>query len=148
MRSRNWADREGNARPTPERREKSPDWILADAEDAGTSYALDQSASPILAARHSQQIDDLQWDAAERYAEIARAAKGSPNQRSCLNIDPIGYGEDGNEEAQEKYNELRRDMSFVCWREVDNVVWRENEIEHLEVLRAGLSEIVNILGLK
>ena len=146
MKQRHWMDREGNRRPTRERQKKSKGWRFADAEDAGTSYAMDETGSPIQAAYAFNQIDARQWDASCLFLEITVRHKG-PTGRSCLNFEPVGHDEtDGDEDAERKYKEVARELPFVVWNEVINVVYREEPITSLESLREGLNDIADILG--
>lgn len=129
-RHENWISRDGNQRPTDERRHKGM-FRLVDSEDAGVSYSIDQCSSMAGLYYAIGLIDGTQFDAAGQFERIARSRRGSPSQRSCLDFSPVGYEAPDDTDADEAnmrewrdlcsmYSAAVRDvLSMVCWEHRD-----------------------------
>lgn len=85
-----WEDREGNARPTPERLAKVS-FALRDTEDAGVRHAVavdDYMLDKLLSER---RINPDQHAAGWDYARLAAKNRLVSSGRSCLDFSPVGY---------------------------------------------------------
>lgn len=87
-----WEDREGNARPTPERKARTV-MRLVDGADAGVKIAYDDQSTPLRDCFVQGKIDEHHVTAGERFEALCRANMGSPSPRSCLDWSPKGHDE-------------------------------------------------------
>lgn len=145
----NWKDREGKARPTPQRRIKGV-FRLREGDRAGVAVAVDAVSSPIGALSEAGFLTDRQREAGHIFEEVARGALGSPAGRSCIDFEPVGHDgdDDGNIEATRRWNSLRRMLSPEDRRECENVCWSHAAPSDMRRLRRGLDATADWAGLE
>lgn len=146
----NWDDREGKARPTPQRRLKGV-FSLRDGDEAGVSVAVDHASGVIDALAHANHITARQREAGHVFEEVSRGAIGSPAGRSCVDFTPAGYGDDDDEataKAQARWASLRRVMSIAHRQECMAVCWQGAKPHSLSRLRAALDIVGDWAGLE
>lgn len=151
-RRENWTPREGLDRPSPERQARGV-YRLVDTEDAGISHAFDQASCPIDRLHHEGVIDSHQRDAAIKFEELARSMRGGPGQRSCLNMEPIGYDADydGDPEAEQEWKQVRKELAPSFFKVVDAVCYQHRNVApgtNMMRLKVGLQHLVVYWGLK
>lgn len=143
-----WADRpdEGKSRPTPERRRMGK-YRLVDGEDAGATVAYDEAADPVAAANMAGVIDAKTVDAFRTFEALARAINGSPSQRSCLNIEPIGYDEDDDDpDAWREWKSVTRELGMIRTSLAMTVAYEQEPIANDRLQEVG-SALVAIFRL-
>lgn len=103
-----WTDKEGNRRPTPERRKRGA-YRLVDGENAGERYAYDDCSTPLRHAHfHTpKKLTKTELEAGERFEALCRIVRGSPGPRSCLDWSPRGYGETPTEYHARAWSEFK-----------------------------------------
>ena len=146
-----WDDREGKARPTPERKLKGV-FSLRDADDAGVSVAVDSASCVIDAMAEMGAITARQCEAGHIFNGAARGALGSPSGRSCVDFSPVGHDGDDDDEAavmaDNRWNSLRRMIRPDDRRELMAVCWQNAKPQRLEQLRRGLDATADWAGLE
>lgn len=146
-----WDDREGKARPTPQRLLKGV-FSLRDAEDAGVSVAVDCMSCVIDRLAETGTITARQREAGHIFESAARGALGSPAGRSCVDFSPVGYdGDDDDEDAaraNKRWSSLRRMIRPDDRREMMAVCWQNAKPQRLEQLRRGLDATADWAGLE
>ena len=144
-----YADRPGNARPTPERLRRGA-WRIGETIEAGIRYARDEASDPLSGAYHAGHITPAQWDAAEAYAELRERVWGMPGARSCLDTTPVGHDEgDGDPQAEGALRVVSMHLDargFIVRREVEAVCWQREAIGNMDALRDGLDVLVGYFG--
>lgn len=147
----NWTDREGKARPTPQRIRKGV-FSLRDGEDAGVTIAVDAASCVIDALAARQVITARQREAGHIFEEVARGAVGSPAGRSCVDFSPVGYEGDHDDEdtvrAQKRWNSLRRMMRPQDRQECMAVCWQRAQPRSIHILRSALDVVADWAGLE
>ena len=146
--AQNWDDREGKARPTPERRSKGA-FALHDGEDAGVTVAVDEVPDCLAALLASGAITKRQHDGGRAFAEAAFQNLGGPSQRSCLDIGAAGYdASDGDPDQHREWRRLQRYTGgafgiclTVCW---EGLAIKPHA---LGLLRHGLTQAADWAGL-
>lgn len=88
-----WEDRDGKARPTPERRAKGA-FVLRDGDDAGVTVAVDEAATFIDALAARGIISAEQRDGGHDFAALMERTALVRSGRSCLDFSPVGYDGD------------------------------------------------------
>ncbi|MDF3904684.1 hypothetical protein [Paracoccus sp. AS002] len=146
-----WDDREGKARPTPQRRLKGV-FSLRDADEAGVSVAVDSASCVIDALAERGVITARQCEAGHIFEAAARGALGSPAGRSCVDFSPVGHDGDGDDEetvrANKRWSSLRRMIRPDDRREMMAVCWQNAKPQRLEQLRRGLDATADWAGLE
>jgi len=146
-----WEDREGKARPTPERKRKGV-FSLRDADEAGVSVAVDSASCVIDALAERGIITARQREAGHIFEAAARGALGSPASRSCVDFSPVGHDGDGDDEqavrANKRWNSLRRMIRPDDRREMMAVCWQNAKPQRIQQLRRGLDATADWAGLE
>lgn len=134
-----WDDREGNARPTPQRMTHAA-FVLRDTEDAGTrcAVAVDDYLLDKLCAKGLITADQntAGWD----YTRLHAANRLTSSGRSCLDFSPVGYDAslpDDTGKAQE-WRELYLSLGVALNAECRRVCVDHHKPSDLALLRAGL----------
>ena len=147
----NWEDREGKARPTPQRIRKGV-FSLRDGEDVGVTIAVDGASCVIDALATRGVISARQREAGHIFEEVARGAIGSPAGRSCVDFSPVGYDGDNDDEdairAQKRWNSLRRMMRPQDRQECMAVCWQRAWPSSINRLRSALDIVADWAGLE
>lgn len=97
-----WEDREGKARPTPERLSKGA-FVLRDTEDAGVTVAVDEAATMLDRLGRAGVITPEQVQAGHDLAALLERTRLVSGGRSCCDFSPVGH--EGN--AEPTHGELR-----------------------------------------
>lgn len=147
-----WDDRDGKARPTPQRRLKGV-FSLRDAEDAGVSVAVDQASGTIDRLAHVRVITSRQREAGHIFEEVVRGSIGSPAGRSCVDFSPVGYdGDEADDEsaqrAQSRWRSLRRMLPPKQRQECMAVCWQGQLPRSIGLLREALTVVGDWAGLE
>lgn len=109
-----WADREGKARPTPERLAKG-DFVLRDGDDAGVTVAVDQEATELDKLRNAGAITPDQAQGGQDFAALLERTRLTSPGRSCLNFDPAGYdGDEAPSHTAERDARERAEIYLAC----------------------------------
>ncbi len=146
-----WDDRDGKARPTPQRRLKGV-FSLRDGDEAGVAVAVDGASCVIdwLAARGA--ITPRQREAGHGFEDAARGVLGSPAGRSCCDMTPVGHDGDGDDEAaihaRRRWDSLRRMLIPADRRELEAVCWSRHRPVSMDRLRRGLDATGDWMGLE
>ncbi len=138
-----WTDREGKARPTPERRMKGA-FVLRDTEDAGVTVAVDEGATVLDRLASRGIITRAQCDGGHDFARLMERTRLTAKGRSCLDFSPVGYDSgNGNEWQEIRDNQDRDELYLGCgmatWAELRRVCCDDLPPRSLDRLRAGLS---------
>lgn len=145
-----WEDREGKAKPTPQRKLKGV-FSLRDSDAAGVAVAVDSASSPIGALADLGAITDRQREAGDIFEDAARAALGSPTGRSCVDFSPAGHVGDNDDDiavaASKRWDSLRRMISPQDRRECMAVCWEHARPVSIDRLRRGLDAVADWAGL-
>lgn len=98
-------------------------------------------------------LPDTAHSAAEDYARLARAVRGSPAQRSCLDFSPVGHeGEDEDPQAARDWRdwrEVQRRMGMRADAELSRLLWEQDgdgRVRDLGALRHGLQVVAEYFG--
>lgn len=146
-----WEDREGKARPTPQRKLKGV-FSLRDGDEAGVSVASDSASCTLDALAVRGVISAQQCEAGHIFEDAARGVMGSPAGRSCVDFSPVGHegGEDEEAAAKAKrrWDSLRRIMRPDDRRELLAVCWQGAAPRSMDRLRRGLDATANWAGLE
>lgn len=134
-----WEDRDGNARPTPERMTHAA-FTLHDTEDAGArcAVAIDDYLLDKLCAKGLITADQKSagWD----YARLHASNRLTSSGRSCLDFSPVGYDAslpDDPGKAQE-WHELYLCLGVAFNDECRRVCVDHRKPRDLSTLRAAL----------
>ena len=147
-RHENWISRDGNQRPTEERRSKGP-MRLVDGENAGESYAYSESDGQAGLYRLAGVIDDRQLAAAREFERIARANLGSPSGRSCLNDEVVGWDDEEDSPLEiansAEWRELGQNYGAGIYMVLASVCWQNEPVDRREhtILRNGLDIVAD-----
>lgn len=145
-----WEDREGKARPTPERIRKGV-FRLREGDLAGVSIAVAEVESIVDALAAKGLLTPRQREAGHGVEDVARGVLGSPSGRSCCDMTPVGYDGDEDDEgaahAAARWNSLRRMLHPADRRECIAVCWERRRPSSLDRLRRGLDAAGDWLGL-
>jgi hypothetical protein len=138
----NWDDRDGKARPTPERRAKG-DWELRDGEDAGVTVAVDRRASMLDQLGHIGKITANQVQGGHDFAALMQRMQMVPAGRSCLDFSPVGFdAADEPTHAELRDAQDRTELYLACgmltWAELRRVCVDGDAPRSYDRLRAGL----------
>lgn len=146
-----WEDRDGKARPTPQRRLKGV-FRLRDGDDAGVSVAFDEASGVIDALAHAGRITARQREAGHIFEEVSRGAVGSPAGRSCVDFTPVGHDGDEDDEdavrAQARWRSLRRMLHPAHRQECMAVCWEGKQPRSVARLRDALDCVGDWAGLE
>jgi len=109
--------------PTPERQAKGV-FKKVGGKAASVRYAVDVSAHPIDALRHTKQISQQQFEAAQDFEEAYRNALQVPGIRdSCTIWEPQGHqSDDGNPRAVALYRALSRRLTMIGESRMQSVI--------------------------
>ncbi len=134
-----WEDREGNARPTPERLARGV-FVLRDAEDAGARFAVDTKAHRIDHLESTGAIDKDQATAAAQFADLSNRNRLVSQGRSCLDFSPVGYDANIPDDAHaaRDYRELYLSLGIAMYRECRRVCVEQHKPTSLQLLKSGL----------
>lgn len=134
-----WEDREGNARPTPERLKRGK-FELRDAEDAGARYAVDSEAHRIDQLEALGTIDRDQATAAAQFAELSSRNRLVSQGRSCLDFSPVGYDANIPDDpvSARDWRELYLAMGVAMHGECRRVCVEGHRLTSAKLLRSGL----------
>lgn len=91
--------------------------------------------------------------AAGDYASLARAVRGSPAQRSCLDFSPVGHEGDVDDPQAERnwrdWRTLQRLMGMLADAELSRMLWEQDgdgDVLDLGALRRGLQVVAEYYG--
>ena len=91
--------------------------------------------------------------AAEDYARLARAVRGSPAQRSCLDFSPVGHDGEHEDPAAARdwrdWREVQRRMGMLADAELSRLLWEQDgdgRVRDLGALRQGLQVVAEYFG--
>lgn len=145
-----WDDRDGKARPTPQRRLKGV-FSLRDGDEAGVSVAVDGASCVIDALAARGDLTPRQREAGHGFEDAARGVLGSPAGRSCCDMTPVGHdGDDEDDaaiEAKRRWDSLRRMLRPADRRELEAVCWSRHRPVSMDRLRRGLDATGDWMGL-
>lgn len=148
-----WTDREGKARPTPERLSKGA-FVLRDTEDAGVTVAVDEGATELDRLAMRGVITEDQRQAGHDLAQVLHRTRLTSAGRSCINMEPVGYQslEDSEDDWQAKRdNEQRQAVWLRCrgpwvWPELIRVCRDDEPVRDVASLRSGLDVAMKVFG--
>lgn len=147
-----WDDRDGKARPTPERRAKGS-FVLRDGEDAGVTVAVDECVTVLDALAKEGLITEDQRQGGHDLAMVLYRTRLGSQGRSCLDFTPSGHpDEDSPETHQEQRDRQQRAQVFAAcrgpwvWPELYRVCGQNRPAQSLPSLRAGLDLCVKVFG--
>ena len=144
---------------TPEQRAARPHVVTERGEtDPRTGKTVNPNG--VTGLRYLDAIDalvaagalpDTAHSAAEDYARLARAVRGSPAQRSCLDIGPVGHdGEHEDPQAARDWRdwrEVQRRMGMRADAELSRLLWQgDGRVRDLGALRQGLQVVAEYFG--
>ena len=135
-----WEDREGNARPTPERMTRAA-FVLHDTEDAGVRRAVDPYTHILDQMLRDNLITQDQCDGGFGYAKLAAFNVAGATGRSCLDFSPVGYDAnmpDDPGKAQD-WRELYLSLGVALNAECLRVCHYGKRPASITALRAGLN---------
>jgi len=149
----NWTDREGKARPTPERKAKGV-FVLRDGDDAGVTVAVDECSTMLDQLRMHGIITDPQCQAGHDFAAMLNRMQMVSPGRSCLDFTPVGY--DGDHEpthAELRDKDDRIKIFAKCsgpwvWPELRRVCFENDKPRDLKSLISGLDICAVYWGLQ
>ena len=146
----NWRDRDGKARPTPERKAKGQ-FRLIDGEDAGVTIAVDEESTILDKLRRADLITHDQCEAGHDFAALMMRTRLVSQGRSCLDFSPVGYDGDFEDEQSIRDNETRTRIFAKCrgpwvWPELRRVCVEGRNVSDLASLRDGLDICIKYLG--
>ena len=140
----NWADRDGKARPTPERRAKGA-FVLRDTEDAGVTVAVDEGATQLDRLHMRGVITAEQCQAGHDLAAILYRTRLVSAGRSCLDWTPVGPDtDDAPETWQQERDRVQRTRIFMrcrgqwVWPELVRTCRDDEPPRKIDALRDGL----------
>ena len=146
----NWTDRNGKARPTPERRRRGA-FVLQDGDEAGVTVAVDGAATLLDRLRMAKLISDVQCRAGLDLAALFDRTRQGTQMRSCLDFTPVGF----DPEREPTHGELRdiaeraqlhRIIGAAPWALMRAVCLEQRgprDLRHLRGLRIGLDKVVD-----
>lgn len=147
-----WTDRDGKARPTPERRAKGS-FALRDGEDAGVSVAVDEAVTVLDRLALAGQITEDQRQGGIDLAAVLHRTRLGSQGRSCLDFSPAGHSDDDAPEThqQRRDRQQRAKIFGACrgpwvWPELYRVCGQDQPVRSIEALRAGLDVCVKVFG--
>lgn len=137
-----WQDRDGKARPTPERRAKGA-FVLRDTEDAGVTCAVDEGATTLDRLNLRGIINRDQCQGGHDFAALMERTRMVSSGRSCLDFSPVGFDSgNGNEWQEERDSRDRSELYLACgmltWAELRRVCCEGQPPRSVERLKAGL----------
>lgn len=154
VQAENWNDREGRARPTPERKAKGA-FVLRDGDDAGVTVAVDEDVTELDRMRKANKITTEQCNAGHDFAAMINRMLMVPPPRSCLNFEPVGYDDSDEEthtERRDREDRTRIHMRCMAgpwvWAELRRVCVDNAEAKHMPSLLQGLDICVAHWGLQ
>lgn len=141
-RADNWEDREGKARPTPERLSKGR-FTLQDTDDAGVTVAVDGAVTELDRLLAAGVINADQCQGGHDFAALMYRTRLVSHGRSCLNFEPVGY-EDGTPSHQEIVDSRdRTELYLACgsftWAELRRVACEDRKMTDAVRLKDGLT---------
>lgn len=145
-----WEDREGKARPTPERRAKGQ-FRLIDGDDAGVTVAVDQCATMLdwLSARH--RITPEQHAAGIMLTGLLDRTRLGSRGRSCLDFSPVGHDGDEISEQAIRDEQERADVylgvGMASWAELRRVCQDHEKPRDIAKLHIGLDFCATYWGI-
>lgn len=146
-----WADRDGKARPTPERRAKGA-FVLRDGEAEGESFAVDEAATVLDRLAMAGVINEDQRQGGIDLAMVLHRTRLGHQGRSCCDFTPTGYQDDEPETHQQQRDRQQRAQVYAScrgpwvWPELYRVCGEDQQPRHIESLRAGLDVCVKVFG--
>ena len=145
-----WEDRDGKARPTPERRAKGA-FRLVTGENAGLSVAVDDHATTLDRMRGEKLITPEQSQGGHDFAALMERTRLVSAGRSCIDFEPVGHEPLEEASAQEERDERdRRELYLACgmltWAELRRVCVDGYWPRDVERLRAGLDLCAQFWG--
>lgn len=149
----NWQDREGKARPTPERRAKGV-FVLRDGDDAGVTVAVDEAVTMLDQLRRNGTITDPQCQAGHDFAAMLNRMQMVSPGRSCLDFTPVGYEGDHDPTHAELRDKADRIALFAkcsgpwVWAELRRVCYEHDKPKHMPSLISGLNMCADYWGLQ
>jgi len=144
-----WEDREGKARPTPERRSKGS-FVLRDGEDAGLTVAVDERPTMLDHLRAAGVITEDQCQGGMDFAALIARTAMVRTGRSCIDFSPVGHIED-EPTAQDEWDEReRKELYLACgvatYRELWRVAVEGQPVRNIPRLRDGLDLCAKFWG--
>lgn len=147
-----WDDRDGKARPTPERLAKGA-FVLRDAEDAGATVAVDEAATMLDRLAMAGVITEDQRQGGLDLAMVLHRTRLGSQGRSCIDFTPTGHPDDDAPEThqQQRDRQQRAQVFLACrgpwvWPELYRVCGQDHRPRHIESLRTGLDICVKVFG--
>lgn len=105
-------DRQGQARPTPERIAKGS-YRVGETSRAGIRFVMDEDATPIRAAHRRGKLTRRQVDAAEAYEEHHTSVWGRGGSRDCLDTSPRGGASHESDSQQMRWASANRRLNAL-----------------------------------
>lgn len=139
----NWSDREGKARPTPERLARGS-WGLLDGEDAGVTVAVDRMATRLDWLSASGAITADQCQGGQDFAALMRRMQMVGEGRSCIDFSPVGFDDGDSEPSHSELRDKRdrTELYLACgmatWAELRRVCVEQEPPRSVDRLRIGL----------
>lgn len=147
----NWTDRDGKARPTPERRAKGA-FVLRDGEDAGVTVAVDEACTELDRLRRRGILTDEQAQGGHDLAALLERTRLTAPGRSCLDISPVGFDDSEPSHGELRDARERAELYLSCgvltWRELRRVCHEGLAPRSLIRLREGLDICARYWGLR
>ena len=145
-----WVDRDGKARPTPERRAKGM-FRLIDGEDAGVTVAVDQCTTMLDWLALRGHITGDQAQAGLMLAGLLDRTRLVGQGRSCLDFSPVGHDGDEVSERQMRDEQDRAEVYLGCgtytWAELRRVCQDGLRPTDMDRLRTGLDFCAKFWGI-
>ena len=92
-------------------------------------------------------LEDRHLDAAWEYERLRRVVWGSPAQRSCIDMSPIGHDEaEPPLRDQERHDDIMRALGVFERAEMDRTVWRGEPSARPSLLASALTKIADLCG--
>ena len=148
----NWEDRDGKARPTPERQAKG-NFVLRDGELAGVTIAVDEAGTILDRLHRGGQITADQCQGGHDFAALLERTRLGSRGRSCLDFTPVGHDGDAEpthaelRDTNERWR-LHLQCGAVTWREMRRVCSEGEPARDSIRLRDGLDRCVAMWGKK
>jgi len=147
-----WDDREGKARPTPERRAKGG-FVLIDGSEMGVAVAVDRLATALDRLAHMGQITAEQAEAGHDFAALLYRTRLTAAPRDSIDNTPRGWDGDDDEAATHAQVRDWRERSQIlaaigrpAFSEMRRVCVDGHPPRRISVLREALSYCAKIWG--
>lgn len=137
-----WEDRDGKARPTPERKAKGA-FVLHETEDAGVTRAVDTAVTMLDQLAVQGRITAEQAHGGHDFAALMERTRLVSAGRSCLDFTPVGHDGDADPTHGELRDIQERDELYLAcgvavWSEMRWVCCDHQAPRRLDRLIVGL----------